>query len=1091
MAELASVNAPGGAKGDTFEGRTVKAVLSDDGTTAFYAFSSAGDQVGSGSVLDGSLLPEDLAPGTVPTVADNLTTSDGAQALSAAQGVALATADGLLDGRVTTLENDAVAALDDLSDVDTSTAAPTTGQALVWDGTNFVPGDTAAGFRNYTIARGDAVANVAPTAGETPDLPDLATATVTLTSDVVEYWSYSASTWTLTSTQTPATLDGNHAFVSRADTVASVEPTAAEIPTAESGDTATVFLSDGTREHWGHNGTAWGLQATVAFTPTLTQAQAEDGTSTHAALVSGERLKQAIDAHVLDSMLSGITGFGVDNTDALNPVIGTQTAPVVTNFSESFNEERTATQFKEYTFDPTATGDYDIASTNIAAEGGTVRVSVGTTPRGTDVFTQVVGSQGSSDTIAATSIRLTAGVRYYITFDPGGGVVMNQSEGPTVLTITNTAVDPFYIPAEAHGAYADDAAAIAGGLTAGAVYFSTTEGKARAVASGALETTPLNASLALPAATGSGETFIYEVGTASPIELTDLGGGTVGGVTTYTASNHGAGAKLLVSDSAAGEWDVSVVGAPQVAVDSIRSAGVTVITSGIGSGAKYFNPDNFVASDSGNLTVVDRDVDGWRTGDTWTVPAGADGEYDLTYYVLHPNQSLVGSSTQNGEGSFWAFLEYNGERFYGEGDNVGGARSGGTISLTLDLKAGDTIKKGYRSGDMAGAETFYSNLTIKPHIASETVLAGTVTPTPLVFYSDIQGATSQSAPEIDLGPSFIIPSDGDYEVTVHLSANLDATGGNSNAYVVAKDGSNNNLSGRAWPLIAATAQDGANNNSQEFSSSDVFTLSAGTVVKLRGSTGGTPNHRLEANCRLTVRQLPSSTVVMPDAMDVGDARVLITSGTMGNSTAHTFVLPNSQTVQDLANTYEKLELAMVSSINNRLIFGSLDLAVLLASDQGGTPREWAVSEVLNASNARVGTWISGLDAASDQLTLNSADATDNPWYLYGVKKQRTVDPAIALTQQVIGDVLIEDRGIFREMWSGEVAGGGSGTDSVIFPLPFQAGSTPVVEATSTVASRSKSVTGSNATGATFQGHNGSTAQGGVSFTWHAIGLKPT
>jgi hypothetical protein len=74
-----------------------------------------------------------------------------------------------------------------------------------------------------------------------------------------------------------------------------------------------------------------------------------------------------------------------------------------------------------------------------------------------------------------------------------------------------------------------------------------------------LETTPLNASIILPAATGSGTAFIYEVGSTTPIDITALTS-TVAGVATYDASAKGVGAKLLVSDSATGEWDIEVLG---------------------------------------------------------------------------------------------------------------------------------------------------------------------------------------------------------------------------------------------------------------------------------------------------------------------------------------------------------------------------------------------------------------------------------------------------------------------------------------------------------------------------------------------------
>lgn len=46
--------------------------------------------------------------------------------------------------------NLATSSINDLGDVDTATTAPTSGQALVWNGTNFVPGDVTANFLGLT-----------------------------------------------------------------------------------------------------------------------------------------------------------------------------------------------------------------------------------------------------------------------------------------------------------------------------------------------------------------------------------------------------------------------------------------------------------------------------------------------------------------------------------------------------------------------------------------------------------------------------------------------------------------------------------------------------------------------------------------------------------------------------------------------------------------------------------------------------------------------------------------------------------------------------------------------------------------------------
>jgi hypothetical protein len=62
-------------------------------------------------------------------------------------------------GFITTL------ALDGLTDVDTTTTAPTSGQALVWDGTNWVPGTISGGGGGSVTSvfgrTGDVVADAA------------------------------------------------------------------------------------------------------------------------------------------------------------------------------------------------------------------------------------------------------------------------------------------------------------------------------------------------------------------------------------------------------------------------------------------------------------------------------------------------------------------------------------------------------------------------------------------------------------------------------------------------------------------------------------------------------------------------------------------------------------------------------------------------------------------------------------------------------------------------------------------------------------------------------------------------------------------
>jgi len=119
--------------------------------------------------------------------------------------------------------------------------------------------------KNTNINRANATVNVAPTATEAPSPVSGDTATVTLNSGVIEFYNYTGSAWVKVSATTPVTLDGNNAIVTRTNNTAGVAPTAVEVPSPINGDTADLYLLDGTREVYAHNGTAWALIKTIAL----------------------------------------------------------------------------------------------------------------------------------------------------------------------------------------------------------------------------------------------------------------------------------------------------------------------------------------------------------------------------------------------------------------------------------------------------------------------------------------------------------------------------------------------------------------------------------------------------------------------------------------------------------------------------------------------------------------------------------------------------------------------------------------------------------------------------------------------------------
>lgn len=61
-------------------------------------------------------------------------------------------------------------------------------------------------------------------------------------------------------------LDGNHTPISRGDAIENVEPTAVEISSPVSGDTADILLTNGKLEKWSNNGTVWAKAFTLDYT---------------------------------------------------------------------------------------------------------------------------------------------------------------------------------------------------------------------------------------------------------------------------------------------------------------------------------------------------------------------------------------------------------------------------------------------------------------------------------------------------------------------------------------------------------------------------------------------------------------------------------------------------------------------------------------------------------------------------------------------------------------------------------------------------------------------------------------------------------
>ena len=111
-------------------------------------------------------------------------------------------------------------------------------------------------FRNYGILE----------AGDNPNTLSIAKPTgqnagllIEPTGQIIWLWNNSGPAWVSydLGALSSSSGDGNHTPVTRANATENVAPTAGEVPSPISGDTASVYLNNGILEYWVYNGSAW------------------------------------------------------------------------------------------------------------------------------------------------------------------------------------------------------------------------------------------------------------------------------------------------------------------------------------------------------------------------------------------------------------------------------------------------------------------------------------------------------------------------------------------------------------------------------------------------------------------------------------------------------------------------------------------------------------------------------------------------------------------------------------------------------------------------------------------------------------------
>lgn len=158
----------------------------------------------------------------------------------------------------------------------------------------------------------------------------------------------------------------------------------------------------------------------------------------------------------------------------------------------------------------------------------------------------------------------------------------------------------------------------------------------------------------------------------------------------------------------------------------LRSAPVSTITgtertfmaSGISNDQTTASGSNFQdwgnRSSGSGISSYESDVSGWRTSGTeFTVPVGFDGIYEITYSISHPSTNLGGIALQADVGLFEALMTIDGTEILGAG-SISGDTTGSSLTIALDLAAGQTLRFGYVASVAAASQDYIMSLLIKP-----------------------------------------------------------------------------------------------------------------------------------------------------------------------------------------------------------------------------------------------------------------------------------------------------------------------------------------------------------------------------------------
>lgn len=579
---------------------------------------------------------------------------------------------------------------------------------------------------------------------------------------------------------------------------------------------------------------------------------------------------------------------------------------------------------------------------------------------------------------------------------------------------------------------------------------------------GSLTTTPLTASTALPEATGSGAAFLYEVGSATTIELT-APSGTVGGVAAFVASNHGAGAKLLVSDSAAGEWDVAQVGAPTSGAYQTQTETLTYAASAV-EAVSYTHGDTQGSAgatvDFGTVSISRHYIGNGQ--------ARVEIEGFTPYWGVDPSVTLTLPTGYLTSGT-WGIIDRNDLNT--------------TTWVVIGFPAADQITFNRDDGITGDSPFRWKVSGIGKWVGdrpSATVLAGSVVPTPLAF-SHARASASQTVADSTNVLVAINTAVSDASALLVAGTNriVAASAGVYRIRGVVPWSTSGNPGIQAATILVngVGVKSSSTRNNQPMAVTQVettLTLAAGDYVQLqaRQETGASLSTAISAANlanvypELEVRQLPSSTVVDPDAVPVVDLawgqNYWSSFGSMTNTSSAIAVVatasratlaPASQRIPMIGTGNPASGVFTGSGItrdtaNNRFVIQTGGRYSVTADTIGGWMGgvEHGIQLVLNGATVLaistahvsgatfgVGTNISweGLLAANDTLELRAfVQGAGTPYYFEGGTFIVAQQPSHSIVKYTPGDVEV------LNLHYGSISGASSftATANAVFPV---------------------------------------------------------